>query len=144
MAKCEKSGQLLGGQLLGGLGLVLLLVLGGCATDDGVSSKQGDVDTIAPSVTVEGGAGSVAAQPSVNLGDYAGRSRQNLENLLGLPALTRSEGAGNFLRFDIGECRIWAATRYEEGEEIIATIKLGPSRQGDPVPDINDCLQVGV
>ncbi len=118
------------------------VTFGACASVQDLPSKEGGGEAVP--VIINGEArGAVMDGPVIQLEDYRGQSRQRLEGLLGLPALTRSEGKGNFLRFDMGACRIWAVTRYEAGEEIIATIKLGPARQGDPEPDINDCLQLG-
>ncbi len=133
MAGRAKSTQLL---------MIIGVGLGACASVQDLPAKNGDGQAV-PAV---GRAGPVLEAPTIRLEDYRGQSRQRLEGLLGLPALTRSEGGngeggGNFLRFDMGDCRIWAVTRYQEGEEIVATIRLGPSRQGDPVPDLDQCLQ---
>lgn len=76
---------------------------------------------------------------ALDLASFIGKPREALENELGLPDLTRPENGSNFLRFNLGTCRLYAITRMIEGTETISTLEIRGDRQGSGPRIMGEC-----
>lgn len=68
---------------------------------------------------------------------FVGEPISALEDLLGAPALVRQEGAYEFRRYDLGECRAYAVVQRRPGT--ILKVSTGPAVAGNAAPAFPDC-----
>ena len=129
---------------LGRYGGILLLVgvVAGCASRPSMGSDALDK---APLDNPQGAGIEQAEEAAARwrLADFEGGQRAAWEALVGPPALTRREGDGLFLRYDLGSCRIYGFVRQSDEEEIIQNLSLLSAERGQPSPAFESCLAAG-
>lgn len=127
--------------------LILMICLGAtvaaCATNPApqpapvISVPSAPVETapdpVVPDAAPEPGWPEVTA--------YIGRPLGDLEARTGAPSFERAEGSNSFLRYDLGDCRVYAiVSAAGGGRPVIRSLSTGPARAGDPAPSLGACL----
>lgn len=73
-----------------------------------------------------------------------GASPSDIDALLGPPALTRSEGEGEFRRYTLKQCELIIVLYPDDnGVRRAAHIDTAAQRSDAPKPDLSDCLAAG-
>lgn len=86
----------------------------------------------------------VPTAPAFAESDFLDKAPGELDALLGDPALIRTEGSGQFRRYDTSTCRIYAVvTQGKGGRARVASISAGPLVAGDPAPSFGSCFVTG-
>lgn len=106
------------------------LPLAACATQGGARLDAASPDAAAP--------------PQFHAADIAGKTGEDLDRLLGAPALTRVEGAGEFRRYALTDCALLVVLYPDDkGEKRAASLSAGALKSGDAAPDLDLCLARG-
>ncbi|MBT8472479.1 MAG: hypothetical protein HKN14_11885 [Marinicaulis sp.] len=84
------------------------------------------------------------AAPAYALDEFENASAADLDRLLGPPALTRREGAGEFRRYSLSTCNLIIILYPDEnGRSRVAEIDAAPRRADDEKPTADECLANG-
>ncbi len=84
------------------------------------------------------------AEPQFLAAELEKMSIAELDEALGLPALTRTEGAGEFRRYMLARCAIMVILYPDEkGERRIAKMDAGALVSGEKAPALDECLAAG-
>ena len=108
-----------------------MAVLSACATEDG------ERDPLGALIGREVARPRKKPEPGPDASDFVGQSVAELEKLLGEPGLTRREGANEFRRYDLGQCRAYAIVVPAGG--VVTSLSTGPIVYGDEAPSFRAC-----
>lgn len=76
--------------------------------------------------------------------DLQGKDVQSIDDLLGVPALKRAEGKGEFRRYPFLACTLIVILYPDEkGEARVRQIDAAAKISGAPKPDLDQCLARG-
>jgi hypothetical protein len=120
-----------------GLGAVLsMLLMAACATDSETPRRGTDPmgELIGREVIEEG---PKALPPGPAPSNFLGQDIGLLERRIGQAALVRREGNGEFRRYDLPRCRVYAIRELRGGT--VTTLSTGPIVTGDAAPDFRTC-----
>ncbi|WP_411819283.1 hypothetical protein ABFZ85_10195 [Hyphococcus formosus] len=82
--------------------------------------------------------------PVYQLDQLLGTNGQNIDALLGTPALTRREGEGEFRRYALKECTVIVILYPDElGIPTVEHVDVTALESGSEKPDLVDCLAAG-
>lgn len=82
--------------------------------------------------------------PVYLLSDILGTTPEEVETLLGAPALVRAEGAGEFRRYALNECSlIIILYPNDNGDTRTAHVEATALSSGEEKPDLDACLAAG-
>ena len=109
-----------------------LLALCACAT---TGAAPGEADASPPE----------PIEPAFTAADILGKGAQEVDSVLGAPALARREGAGEYRRYDLARCAL-IAILYPDENGVVAVRRLDSAakRSGVDKPDLDDCLAGGL
>lgn len=108
-----------------------ILLAGACSTTPG-SAPTPSVAPAAPSA------------PVFVMDDILGASPDSVDALLGAPALTRREGAGEYRRYALSTCTLIIILYPDNtGEARAAHVDATAKNAEDEKPDLDDCLAAG-
>ncbi len=86
----------------------------------------------------------VRAEPVYLLADMLGASAGDIDAMLGAPALTRKEGAGEYRRYALTACNLIIILYPDEtGVARVAHVDASANHSDGEKPDLNDCLAAG-
>jgi len=72
---------------------------------------------------------------------YIGQPATSLEALVGQPAFTRKEMAGEFRRYDLGPCRVYAViSENGSGRPVIGSLSISGTVPGEASMTLQQCL----
>lgn len=72
---------------------------------------------------------------------YIGQPADSLEALVGQPAFTRKEMAGEFRRYDLGPCRVYAViSENASGRPVIGSLSISGTVPGEAAMTLQQCL----
>ncbi|NHK28089.1 hypothetical protein FF098_009260 [Parvularcula flava] len=72
---------------------------------------------------------------------YIGQPATSLEALVGQPAFTRKEMAGEFRRYDLGPCRVYAViSENGNGRPVIGSLSISGTMPGEASMTLQQCL----
>lgn len=84
------------------------------------------------------------AAPVYVMGDFLGADAGAVDALLGAPALTRREGAGEYRRYALSTCTLVIILYPDDnGESHVAHVDATALKAGAEKPDLEDCLAAG-
>lgn len=84
------------------------------------------------------------AAPVYVMGDFLGADAAAVDALLGAPALTRREGAGEYRRYPLSTCTLVIILYPDDkGESHVAHVDVTALKAGAEKPDLKDCLAAG-
>ena len=110
---------------------MLLLGLSACATTPAVETPTAN-------------APATPAEPVYQLSDVMGAGPGALDSLLGSPALTRREGAGEFRRYSLNLCSLLVILYPDEtGAPKASQVDAAALVAGEETPDVEQCLAAG-
>lgn len=110
------------------------LALAACAAAGGATQ----------SLPAPGGENAFPEKPIFRMADVAGKEGADLDALLGVPDLTRNEGAGEFRRYRLAECALLVVLYPDEkGVKRAASVDAGALIAGEEKPDVDLCLARG-
>ncbi|WP_411816773.1 hypothetical protein [Hyphococcus sp. DH-69] len=110
-----------------------LSLIAGCST---ATEKSPEITT-KPKPKIETG-------PVYQLDQLLGTNGQNIDALLGTPALTRREGEGEFRRYALKECTVIVILYPDElGIPTVEHVDVTALESGSEKPDLVDCLAAG-
>lgn len=110
---------------------VAAALLAGCATTGGSS----------PSATSEA---AFSGKAFLRQADLNGKDAKALDDLLGVPALTRAEGKGEFRRYAFSSCALIVILYPDDkGAARVQTVDAAAKISGEPKPDLDQCLARG-
>lgn len=110
-----------------------LSLITGCST---ATEKTPEITT-KPKPKIETG-------PVYQLDQLLGTNGQNIDALLGTPALTRREGEGEFRRYALKECTVIVILYPDElGIPTVEHVDVTALESGSEKPDLVDCLAAG-
>ena len=67
-----------------------------------------------------------------------------LDTLLGAPALTRREGAGEYRRYAFSRCEVIVILYPDQsGQSAVRSIDSAAKMSGEAKPDLDECLAFG-
>lgn len=116
-----------------GLRLAAFLLLSACATSD--EAPPPIAAPVAPAVP---------AAPVYVASDILGARATSIDALLGAPALTRTEGNGEFRRYSLTECTLIVILYPDEtGAARAAHIEATALTSGREKPSVEACLAAG-
>ncbi|MCQ8184074.1 hypothetical protein [Parvularcula maris] len=123
------------------LSILFAASLAACTTPTGGrDTGAGRADPLGELIGREAGTNEEAPAPAA-LGPAAetfiGAPVGTLEAALGSPALTRREGANEFRRYDLEDCRVYAVVAPAGGN--VQTVSAGPLVAGKAAPDFRVC-----
>lgn len=96
-----------------------------------------------PPVAVEAAPAEPAA-PAYLVSDIMGAGPRAIDDLLGAPALTRKEGAGEYRRYALSECMLIIILYPDEtGSPRAAHVEATALSSGREKPALEDCLAAG-
>lgn len=76
--------------------------------------------------------------------DLAGKNARALDELLGPPALMRTEGEGEFRRYAFAACTLIVILYPDEkGASLVQRLDAAARVSGEPKPDLDQCLARG-
>ncbi len=97
-----------------------------------------------PSIDAAPPAAAAPSAPVFVLGDILGARPQTIDALLGAPALTRSEGAGEYRRYGLTSCTLIIILYPDEaGAPHVAYVDTAAQKSGAEKPDLEACLAAG-
>ena len=109
---------------------VSLLLLSGCA---GGSGAVAPASIKAP-----------APPPAFAQADFMNRAVEDVDALLGAPALVRKEGEGEFRRYDLAACALIVLLYPDEaGVKRVRALHAGAKTATASAPDLDECLARG-
>ncbi len=113
--------------------LMLGALMAGCATTGGAPASQ--TGAAAPGN---------ASSPQYALSDIEGKTAAELDQLLGAPALARSEGSGEFRRYTLTQCALLVVLfPGEDGVKRAAKVDAGALKSDEEKPELKQCLAAG-
>ncbi len=84
------------------------------------------------------------APPAFVAGDLDGKTAGEIDKALGIPDLTRIEGAGEFRRYALDQCALIVILYPDEkGERRVTRLDTGALVSGEKAPGLDDCLAAG-
>lgn len=84
------------------------------------------------------------AEPVYTLSDFQGAGAAALDAMLGEPALTRREGAGEYRRYALTTCTLIVILYPDEtGVQKVAHVDATATTSNTEKPDLNACLAAG-
>ena len=105
------------------------LAAAGCAT----------TSTPAPSA-----ASRTPEKPAFLAADFENATAAEIDGKLGLPALTRIEGTGEFRRYTLARCALIVILYPDDkGARRAATLHAGALVSGEEAPKLDECLAAG-
>lgn len=76
--------------------------------------------------------------------DLEGKEARAIDNLLGVPALRRAEGKGEFRRYPFLACTLIVILYPDEkGQSRVRQLDAAAKVSGEPKPDLDQCLARG-
>ena len=107
----------------------------------GLSAACATVDRPQPEATA---APAEPAAPVYVMGDFLGAGAAAVDALLGAPALTRREGAGEYRRYALSTCTLVIILYPDDnGESHVAHVDATALKAGAEKPDLENCLAAG-
>ncbi|MFN3958463.1 MAG: hypothetical protein ACK4NP_00960 [Parvularculaceae bacterium] len=107
------------------------LAAAGCATTAGSPASPA------------AGAKSVG-KPAFRAADFENATAAEIDMRLGAPALTRTEGAGEFRRYTLARCALMIILYPDDkGERRAASLAAGALVSGEEPPKLDECLAAG-
>ena len=83
-------------------------------------------------------------EPIFELDDVLGRRANDVDAILGSPALIRREGNGEFRRYGLRDCALIVILYPDEqGVVRVAHVDAAALRSSAPKPDVQRCLAAG-
>ncbi|GGD14562.1 hypothetical protein [Aquisalinus flavus] len=80
-------------------------------------------------------------KPGISGASYIGQPAASLEALVGQPAFTRKEMAGEFRRYDLGPCRVYAViSESDSGRPVIGSLSISGTMPGAASMTLQQCL----
>lgn len=118
--------------LRNGLMAMLLVAAGACAT-------TGKPDAKAPQAEKP-----LAGKAYLRQEDLAGKEARVIDERLGVPALKRAEGKGEFRRYAFLSCSLIVILYPDDkGKVRVQHLDAAARVSGDPKPDLDQCLARG-
>ena len=119
---------------------VVLLSLTACATSDVAIPGAAD-DTAATDPTGAPAAAYLEQAADFTIAEFVDQSPASLERIFGAPALVRTEGVGQFRRYDTPRCRLYALVLPDAGgRPVIKSLNIAGLTPGAPAPVFPDCF----
>ena len=98
----------------------------------------------APAPVASPAAPKAPAAPVYVLSDLIGANAGKIDDMLGAPSLTRSEGAGEYRRYTLTTCTLIIILYPDEmGVSKVAHVDATATRSAGEKPDLNACLAAG-
>ena len=98
----------------------------------------------APAPVAAPGADDAPAAPVYVLSDLLGANAGKVDDMLGAPSLTRSEGAGEYRRYALTTCTLIVILYPDEtGVAKVAHVDATATHSAGEKPDLNACLAAG-
>lgn len=90
------------------------------------------------------GAGKTPGEPAFVAAQFENATAAEIDGKLGAPALTRTEGTGEFRRYMLARCALIVILYPDDkGERRAATLHAGALVSGEEAPTVEDCLAAG-
>ncbi|WP_425410469.1 hypothetical protein [Hyphococcus sp.] len=84
------------------------------------------------------------APPAFRLDEFLGAGPDAVDAMLGAPALTRKEGAGEYRRYSLSTCSLIIILYPDEtGTQKVAHVDTTALQSASEKPDLEDCLAAG-
>lgn len=80
----------------------------------------------------------------VTTSSFIGKPASALEAVVGAPAFKRAELAGEFRRYDLGPCRVYAVIAPDTGgRPVIGSLSISGQSPGQSVMTLDQCIKAG-